>query len=353
MELLEKIRNVGIPLSDYCGAKPTRGVVTGLNEAFLIDTATRNKLVDADAASTEVIKPYIRGQDVQRWSAEWAGLWMIFARRGIEIARYPAILAHLQKFKSQLEPCPENWLPPSQGEKWPGRKQGNYDWFEIQDSIDYWEDFVKPKIFYQEIQFHPSYSLDRSGLFSNNKTFFIPSDDLRLLAVLNSPLMWWHNWRYLPHMKDEALTPLGVLIEKLPIAVPSESADAEVERLIAIVQERRAAATAIHDWLRIEFGIERPGRDLETPENLDAIRFANAVRAALPRRRALSAAEIARLKREYTDTIEPARQAAAEAARLERRLSDLVNAAYGLTPEEVRLMWETAPPRMPLAAPAP
>jgi len=37
----------------------------------------------------------------------------------------------------------------------------------------------------------------------------------------------------------------------------------------------------------------------------------------------------------------------AEALRLERRLSDLVNQAYGLTPEEIDLMWKTAPPRMP------
>jgi hypothetical protein len=34
---------------------------------------------------------------------------------------------------------------------------------------------------------------------------------------------------------------------------------------------------------------------------------------------------------------------------IERKLSDLVNAAYGLAPEEVALMWRTAPPRMPLA----
>jgi hypothetical protein len=39
---------------------------------------------------------------------------------------------------------------------------------------------------------------------------------------------------------------------------------------------------------------------------------------------------------------------AREAAGLERQVSDLVNEAYGLTPEEVQLMWETAPPRMPL-----
>jgi hypothetical protein len=38
-----------------------------------------------------------------------------------------------------------------------------------------------------------------------------------------------------------------------------------------------------------------------------------------------------------------------EAERLEGRLSDLVNEAYGLTPDEVRLMWATAPPRMPLS----
>jgi hypothetical protein len=31
----------------------------------------------------------------------------------------------------------------------------------------------------------------------------------------------------------------------------------------------------------------------------------------------------------------------------EQKLSDLVNAAYGLTPDEVALMWKTAPRRMP------
>jgi hypothetical protein len=69
----------------------------------------------------------------------------------------------------------------------------------------------------------------------------------------------------------------------------------------------------------------------------------------LPKRRKLTAADIAELKREHAATIEPARKARAEILALERKLSDLVNDAYGLTPEEVQLMWETAPPRMPLA----
>lgn len=58
------------------------------------------------------------------------------------------------------------------------------------------------------------------------------------------------------------------------------------------------------------------------------------------------------LRDEYARTIEPARQLAAEALTLEHKVSDLVNEAYGLTSDEIRLMWDTAPPRMPIARPA-
>jgi hypothetical protein len=87
------------------------------------------------------------------------------------------------------------------------------------------------------------------------------------------------------------------------------------------------------------------GQEFERPERLDPDDFVAAVRRAV--RRHLTAAEIARLKWEHAETVEPARVAAAEAQRLERLVSDSVNAAYGLTPEEVALMWQTAPPRMP------
>jgi hypothetical protein len=42
------------------------------------------------------------------------------------------------------------------------------------------------------------------------------------------------------------------------------------------------------------------------------------------------------------------RERKAEVLTLERRLAALVNQAYGLTPEEIDLLWHTAPPRMPV-----
>jgi hypothetical protein len=327
--------------------KPYRGVLTGFNEAFLIDTATRDRLVAADPASAEIIKPYLRGQDVRRWEADWAGLWMIFARRGLDIQRYPAVLTHLQTFRKSLEPKPATWKPGSPNDEWSGRKPGKYAWYEVQDSVDYWREFEKPKIVYQVIQFYPSYALDKLGRLGNDKTFILPTENLALLATLNSALMWWRNWRALPHLKDEALSPMGYLVESFPIAVAQESVP-DTARLLILTEEVRAATVSIHDWLRLEFGLDHPGRGLESPERLATDHFVAAVRTALPRRRQLSAAEITRLKREHAETIMPAQQVAAEAQRLERRLSDLVNEAYGLTPEEVALMWATAPPRMPL-----
>ena len=53
--------------------------MTGFNEVFLIDTQTRGPMVEADPSCTEIIKPYLRGQDIDRWAPEWAGLWMILS----------------------------------------------------------------------------------------------------------------------------------------------------------------------------------------------------------------------------------------------------------------------------------
>jgi hypothetical protein len=66
----------------------------------------------------------------------------------------------------------------------------------------------------------------------------------------------------------------------------------------------------------------------------------------------LSSAGLHALRDEYTRTIEPAHALAAETLTLERTLKNLVNRAYGLTPAEIALMWQTAPPRMPIPPPA-
>ncbi|OAI53274.1 hypothetical protein AYO44_04390 [Planctomycetaceae bacterium SCGC AG-212-F19] len=291
---------------------------------------------------------------LSRWKADGADLWMIvlkssgnhnwpWSQSGDDAEKvfqqtYPSLHAHMKPLANPLRKRQD------QGEQW----------WELR-ACAYWEDFEKPKIIYQEIQFHPCYALDRTGQYSNNKTFFVARCELYLLAVLNSPLCWWHNWRSLPHLKDEALTPVAFRMESLPIAEPTDksrkAAEKPVPRLIKICQTQQSTRRQILDWLRVEHEIAKPRLKLQSPLDLEADAFLAAVKKARGMNKPLTAAAAKNLIDEHRATIEPARGLAAEALALERKVSDLVNEAYGLTPDEINLMWDTAPPRMPLARP--
>ncbi|MFB7881664.1 Eco57I restriction-modification methylase domain-containing protein [Brevundimonas diminuta] len=187
-DLLARIRAAGVPLTDYVEGRLYRGVLTGFNEAFVIDGATRAALIKADPKSDEIIKPFLRGRDVKRWRVQPQDLWLIFTRRGTDIEKYPAVKGHLQAFREALEPKPRDWSKPN----WPGRKAGSYEWFEIQDNVAYWEEFQRHKIIIPAIEKMVAYAADTTGYFSNDKTSIVVSDDWRyLIACLNSPVSWW------------------------------------------------------------------------------------------------------------------------------------------------------------------
>jgi hypothetical protein len=186
-QLLERLISAGMPLRKYLGARVSRGITTGLNEAFVIDGKTRARLIAEDAKSSDIIKPFVRGNDVKRWKAQPEDLWLIFTRRPFPIGQYPAIKKYLFTFKAQLVPKPENWDDKRDG-KWEGRKAGSYEWFEIQDNIAYWQEFEQPKIISTKVSIEPTFSLDNEAHYLGNTAYFIPAGDNRfyLLALLNS-----------------------------------------------------------------------------------------------------------------------------------------------------------------------
>lgn len=102
-------------------------------------------------------------------------------------------------------------------------------------------------------------------------------------------------------------------------------------------------------WYQDAWDIERISDALSDPFALTADQFVAAIRKTLPRARRLTAAEVDHIRQEHARSIAPIARRLAEADRHERTLDRMVTQAYGLTPEEVALMWRTAPPRMPIA----
>jgi hypothetical protein len=347
-DLLAKIRHVGMPLTEFAGVKPYRGVLTGLNEAFLIDTPTRDRLVREDPRCAEIIKPSVRGQDIKRWSPEWANVWMIFARRGMDIDAYPAVKQHLLQYREKLAPRPEVWAG-----VWGGRKTGSYNWYELQDAIEYWPLFEQPKIITQDLTTYSWFSFDTRGFYPVNTCYIWPTSDFYILGWLCSPIAWWICHRILQHSIHDTLRMFGEQAQTLPIALPTDAVRSEVEqvvaRLIELTQVIQEARLLMLDWLRVEFKVQEPGKRLEHFFELDRQIFVEEVR----KRRAkmthtLTPAALRALQAGYTEQLAPIQHDRTEAEILERRLSELINTTYGLTPEEVALLWETAPPRMPL-----
>jgi NOL1/NOP2/fmu family ribosome biogenesis protein len=182
--LLKKLRQHGIPLGEYVKGRIFRGILTGLNEAFVINAETRKRLIEADIKSAQLIVPFLAGRDIKRYETPKSDKYLIFTRHGIKIEDYPEIERYLFQFKSKLMPKPRDWS----GDKWSGRKPGTYKWYEIQDSIDYYQEFLKPKIIIPAIVQNGSYAYDEDGIFSNDKTTIIPNGDFYLLGILNSKL---------------------------------------------------------------------------------------------------------------------------------------------------------------------
>ena len=107
------------------------------------------------------------------------------------------------------------------------------------------------------------------------------------------------------------------------------------------------------DWLKVEYAIEKPSNKLLAATDLDSDTWVGEVKRIRGKKLPLTAAGVHGLRDEYIRIIEPARALAAETMKLERTLSDLVNQAYGLTPVEIALLRQTAPPRMPIPTPRP
>jgi len=240
--LKEKIDRIGKPLKDW-DVKIYRGVLTGLNEAFIITTEKRNEILsnckdDEERKRTEaIIKPILRGRDIKRYFYDWAGLWVIgtFPALKLNIDDYPSIKRFfLDNFDiRQLE---------QSGKKYPelgfdARKKTGNKWFETQDQIAYYSEFEKEKVVWNRITDTINFSYIQKNYFVLDSTFFITGSKLKyIICILNSKTS--QKW-----IKMSAAT-LGegsygakIYIENLPIPPITTSNQPIVEQIEALVDK--------------------------------------------------------------------------------------------------------------------
>ena len=249
--LLKKLRTNGTPLGEFVGGKFFRGIITGLNEAFVITGEQRDALIRADAKSADLIKPFLRGRDVKRWTVHHEDLHLIVFPHGFhpELKNYPAIHRHLRQFETALKN--RGQCKASRGNK----EGGQHHWLELDNNpkAEYLDAFAGKKIVMPAIERAASFAVDLGGHYSNDKTNICISEKPEALcAILNSQTLWWALTRIAATKQNGYYEFKPLYIRELPIP---DATPADQSTLTTLA--KRAAKSTGPELAAIEREIDR------------------------------------------------------------------------------------------------
>lgn len=231
------------------------GVKTGLNEAFVIDEETKNQLIAENKKSVEIIKPFYEGKDLSKWTNAEIGKYLIATHNGfgqyapIDVNEYPAIKRYLEPFIEQLTKRYDKGITP----------------YNLRNCA-YQNLFEQPKIVWSNLQNGNKFSFESGKYYLNAPACFLPSDNLALLCVLNSKIVW-------QFLSSICVVRSGGYIEVKPqyfeqIPIPEITPDFQAaltelaDKMLQLNRDFQAACTQFERLFCRRFAIEKPSKAL-------------------------------------------------------------------------------------------
>jgi len=184
LKIKKRIEEIGTPLKDW-DIQIYRGVLTGFNEAFIIDGKIKDELIAKDPKCAEIIKPLLRGRDIKRYKYEFADKWLINSHNGykniprINVEKdYPVIKEWLDNFKEQIEK----------------RSDKGYTAYNLRNCA-YVDSFEKEKIIYPNMTKYLPFVYDETGMFTNQKCYIISGEKLKYLTAFFNSAVFKYAYR--------------------------------------------------------------------------------------------------------------------------------------------------------------
>ncbi len=222
MSIKAKIEKIGIPLKNW-DVKIYRGIITGFNEAFIIDTQKRDEILgnceteEERQRTKELIKPVLRGRDINRYSYKWASKWIIVTKYGshnyIE-SEYLAIFGYLKKFEIELKERGQCKYSRN------GKEMGQHHWLELDNNPKdaYLAEFETEKIVWQRITQQFKFNIVPKGMYILDSMAFLTGPNLYYIAsCLNSKLIDFYIKSYVHQYADTGFLLSNQYVEKIPI----------------------------------------------------------------------------------------------------------------------------------------
>jgi hypothetical protein len=238
----ERVKMVGTPLKQW-DITIYRGIITGFNEAFIIDGALKNELIAQDPNSAEILKPILRGRDIKRYRADFSDLWMIVAKYGSykTLAKvYPAIFRHLEMYETQLKKRGQCRYANSSRVN-SGEYPGQHHWLELDNNLrdEYLGEFEKEKIVFAEIVFDSAFYFDDTKVYPEATAFVLTGDRIKCLtALLNSELLTFVFRAFYAggDLRGNTFRYKKTFLQNLPVIKPDNITISFLENLVGYIQ---------------------------------------------------------------------------------------------------------------------
>jgi hypothetical protein len=180
-EIKIKAEKKGIKLKKW-DLKINRGILTGYNQAFIIDRTKYNELIFKDIRLKDILKPVLRGKDIKKYSYKDPNLFIINIHNGffnnhnkirrIEIEEYPILRMHLDEYKNKLISRYDQGSTPY--------NLRNCTFLDVVE---------EEKILFSEIVRRPQFTIDTNKFYPEATCFMVNGKNLKYLcAILNSNL---------------------------------------------------------------------------------------------------------------------------------------------------------------------
>jgi len=244
-KLKEKIERIGKPLKEW-DVNIYRGVLTGLNEAFIIDSKKREEILanckdEAERMRTEaIIKPILRGRDIKRYHYEWAGLWMIVIPAGWtnKVTQSSLIEKNAENEVIKLLPSLMKYLLPFKAKAQKRDDQGDY-WWELRHCA-YYPEFEKEKVVYSEIVRQPQFYYDTEKFYVEATSFLMTGEKMKYICGLlnsNPVTYFFKKWYAGGGLGEEGYRYKKAFLEKLHIPPITPSNQSIVQQIEAMVDK--------------------------------------------------------------------------------------------------------------------
>ncbi|HEX8196258.1 MAG TPA: TaqI-like C-terminal specificity domain-containing protein [Pyrinomonadaceae bacterium] len=247
-QLRRKIESKGKTLESL-GTKIRLGIATGDNNAFIIDEAGKNAFILANPKNAEIIKPTLRGRDINRYSYESPEFYILLTKNGIDVQKdYPDLYDYFD----------------SLGNKFKSRGAKGQHWTNLR-ACAFFDDFKEEKIIWIELTDNGRFALCSEEIYLLNTAYFLlPPNGFNsryLLGILNSILIKF----YLTQIA--ATSGMGVsrwinnYVKEFPVPKASTAyQDAIAEIVDKIIEKKKADAKA--DTFELEEKIDNLVFDL-------------------------------------------------------------------------------------------